>query len=89
MLGQNLMVGYALFGGKCDQSYLAVSFDTYLHSLSLSLPLSLSRFLPFPPWVSTFSDPGSQDRTINGTLSRSFDFIFSSCVWEKRFRLFI
>ena len=30
MVGQNLMVGHVLLGGKSDQSYLAMSFDTYL-----------------------------------------------------------
>ena len=36
--------------------------------LTLSLPLLLSHFLPFPPWVSSSSNPGSQDRAINGIL---------------------
>ena len=40
--------------------------NTFQHSLSL--PFSLSRFLPFPPWVFTSSDPGSQDRAVNVTL---------------------
>ena len=30
MVGQNLMVGHVLLGGKSDQSYLAMSFDTFL-----------------------------------------------------------
>ena len=44
---------------------------TLFNTLSLSLSLSPSlapHFLPFPPWVSTSSDPGFQDRAINGTL---------------------
>ena len=28
MVGQNLMVGHVLLGGKSDQSYLAMSLDT-------------------------------------------------------------
>ena len=40
----------------------------FLYFLSLFSPLLLSHFLPFPPWVSTSSDPRSQDRAINGTL---------------------
>ena len=35
---------------------------------SLPLSFSPSLALPFPTWVSTSSDPGSQDRAINGTL---------------------
>ena len=30
MVGQNLMVGHVLLGGKSYQSYLAMSFYTYL-----------------------------------------------------------
>ena len=52
---------YGSFRSFCKQKQ---HFSTH----SLSLPLSLSHFLPFPPWVSTSSNPGSQDRTINSTL---------------------
>ena len=30
MVGQNLMVGHVLLGGKSDQSYLVMLLDTYL-----------------------------------------------------------
>ena len=40
---------------------------TFQHTLSL--PLSLSHFLIFPPWVSTSSYPG-KDTAIKGTLPR-------------------
>ena len=42
--------------------HFANKSNTFQHCLSPSL-------LPFPPWVSISSDPGSQDRSINGTLS--------------------
>ena len=45
----------------------ATLFDTH----SLSLPFSLSHFLPFLPWVSTSSYPGYQDTAIIGTLLSS------------------
>ena len=44
----------------------ATLFNTLSFSLSLSLSPSLA--LPFPPWVSTSSNPGFQDCANNGTL---------------------
>ena len=44
--------------------HFANKSNTFL-SPPLSLPLSLSHFFPFPPWVST-SNPGFQDCAING-----------------------
>ena len=50
--------------------------NTLSFSPSLSLPLSLSHFLPFPPWVSTLpsSYPGYQDKvTVLALSSRGLD----------------
>ena len=33
MVGQYLMVGHVLLGGKSDQSYLAMSMDTFVNIL--------------------------------------------------------
>ena len=57
------------------QHSLPLSFSPFL----LSLPLSLSCFLPFPPWVTTSSDPGSQDRAINGTLGKTEQNFCGDC----------
>ena len=39
-------------------NHFANKSNTFLFSFPLCLPLSLSHFLPFPPWVSTSSYPG-------------------------------
>ena len=61
---------YTVYYTSCISMVLLDHFanksNTFQHTLSL--PLSLSHFLPFPPWVSTSSDTRSQDRAINGTL---------------------
>ena len=55
--------------------YFANKSNTFQHTLSLcpplSLPLSLSHFLPFPPLVSTSSYSEYQDTVIKGTLVSS------------------
>ena len=47
-----------------------VLLDYFANKSNTFKKFSLSPSLPFPPWVSTSSDPGSQDRAINGTLSQ-------------------
>ena len=49
-------------------NHFANKSNTFLLSFPLCLPLSLSHFLPFPPWVSTSSYPGYHDTAIKGTL---------------------
>ena len=59
-----LLARLCFFRSFCKQKQ---HFST--HSLSPSLAL------PFPPWVSTSSNPGSQDHAINGTL-----FSYTECL---------
>ena len=49
---------------------------------SLSLPLSLSHFLPFPPWVPISSYPRYQDTATKGTLY--FDIKLHFSLWKGR-----
>ena len=51
--------------------HFANKSNTFQNSLSSSLAL------PFPPWVSTSSDPRSQDCAINGTLPVQLVFLVS------------
>ena len=46
----------------------ASSYPDFIQNYFLFLPLSLSHFLPFPPWVSSSSNPGFQDCAIDGSL---------------------
>ena len=45
-----------------------VLLDQFANKSNTFQQFSLSPSLPFPPWVSTSSDPGFQDCAINGTL---------------------
>ena len=55
--------------------YTLFAFLGFILQTKATHPLSLPLFfpLPFPPLVSTSSDPGSQDRVIYGTLQLQYD----------------
>ena len=62
------------FLGLCCADFwdLTQVLHRYLDQKSAANSSALA--LPFPPWVSTSSDPGLQDRAINGTLVPFIDF---------------
>ena len=60
--------------------HFANKSNTFQHSLSL--PLSLSHFLPFPPWVPISSYPRYQGTAIKGTLY--FDIKSHFSLWKGR-----